>query len=183
MRKIPDYVRATTPDERFLLRAGVPADYWHTDLKQLKFRQIAIGKTKVTPAQQRSGLKQLCVDPGGQLVVLASLVEEAALRIACFCLAEMQKAKLPFCLTTADQLWRIDKQDKEDAKRMRCIMIHNLMAEATGPRLQSVRDTLYHQRFRARLLVVAGTKDPFGFVTTRLHLRPDLCCYVEDDFT
>jgi hypothetical protein len=141
-----------------------------------------MGKQKISPTQQRNGLKEVWTNPNTQYVVLASAVEEEALRAACFVLMQLHKTSTRFKIVPADQLWRLEKLDKEETKRLRTIAVHNVLTpHLTGARYLALRDMLYHNLYRTRLLVVTGTKDPYGFSVKQLGIRPDLCCYFEDN--
>ena len=177
MRKFLATDRAETAYERALVRHGIPHEYWYQNFKSLPFRSVAFGREKLTPANQRSGLRALASDPRDQLAIISSTPEEPALAAACCVYMSMLLGSIPCCLVSADYP-KLPKRFAEDSQNLRAIVIHNLLAHATPERMQKVRDLLWRHRYTARVVVVTSTQDPYEFSTAQLGMRPTLCCLV-----
>jgi len=174
-----DLARARTVEETEWARAGIPARYWDTILKQLKFRSCGFGTQKkgpkVTAAQQRQALRQVIVEPMRQLVVLGSFpTDEGALAAASSVLC--QAAGEGAFVQMIDAAYARERLPKET----NIYAVHNLMNHSSNERVEQVRDLLLRWRRPAKLVVVAGCKDPYSFCVNRLCLRPDAVGFIAD---
>ena len=185
-----DLDRARKLEEQDFARVGIPARFWDTLLQDLVFRQCSFAvepnakpaKTKtpklrapIKPHQQRQMLLQIIKDPRGQLVVLgASPTDEGALAAASSTL--IQARREDYVVRVVDAAYTRERLPRETT----VYAIHNILNDASNERVEAVRDLLLRWRRPARIVVVAGCRDPYAFCVNRLCLKPDLVGYILD---
>lgn len=180
MQKFLAQDRAETAYERALVRNNIPHEYWYQDFNTLPFTTVRFRHDqKLSSTQQRSGLLALCSDPRNQLAIIASTPEEPAMSAACCCLMMMLTNAMACGLVSADNPV-LPKRYVEDARSLRALMVHNFLAHATPDRVQKVRDLMWRHRYVARVVVVTGTNDPYGFCVSKIGMRPTLVCLLKD---
>lgn len=176
---LPSIDRARDEAEQRLAKAGVPFRHWRHDIKKIPFRRCVIGPGKkaefLRPATQRRALKQLIMEPHGQLVVVGSNpTDDGALMAASWVVRELLAfdflAKFINATQAADRL----------SNGITGYAVHNVMANCSADRAEQLRDLLIRWTTPVRVVAVAGTQNPYDFCTSRLALKPDFCCYVQD---
>jgi len=158
---------------------GIPARFWDTLLKDVKFRSCDFRSrkkaSKITPAQQRQILRQIIMEPRGQLVVLGSgPTDEGGLAAASSTLVQARREG--YVVRVVDAAYTRERLPRETT----LYAVHNIVNHASNERVEAVRDLLLRWRRPARIVVVAGCKNPYAFCINRLCLKPDLVGYCLD---
>lgn len=174
-----DVERARQIEEQDFARVGIPARFWDTLLRDLKFRRcgFAVQKKapKITPQQQRQILRQIILEPHGQLVVLGSSpTDEGALAAASSTLVQARREG--YVVRVIDAAYARERLPRET----NVYVVHNILNHSSDERVEAVRDLLLRWRRPARIVVVAGCPDPYAFCTNRLCLKPDLVGFILD---
>lgn len=180
--------------------ARLPESYWKTSLTELDFRRCAVdivgsGTKEWTPAKQRSELERVAKNPRGQLICIGSKpYEEAAFAAACWMLRELLhsfdcKKRVGAVnaawlgnggfadVVTSDEVRDHYKREHLPA-HAGGYAIYNTTVDSDNTHCQGVRNLLEEYSSPIRIVVVAGCSDPYDFCRGRLHLRPDVCCYL-----
>jgi hypothetical protein len=173
---IHDVAFARDPHERRLAQAGVPREFWHLGVKQIHFATLTAWGRKVAPAEQRFWLKALIREPRRELVVIGSPYEELpGLALAFITAMEFGRQGNEY-----NKTHRVVDTDTQFLplpylKMPEVLILHNLIDNAPDERIMRVRDTLLRFRGAVRIVVVAGTRDPWSWSMSKLLLRPDIC--------
>jgi len=187
-----DIERARDEEEQDFARVGIPSRFWDTLLKDLSFRECSFAvstkavpkkpsrrqtkiKQPIRPHRQRQQLRQIIMEPRGQLVVLGSWpTDEGALAAAASTLVQTRQEG--YTVRVVDAAYTRERMPQNTA----AYLVHNILDHASDERVEAVRDLMLRWRRPARIIVVGGCRDPYAFCTTRLCLKPDLVGFIQD---
>jgi hypothetical protein len=151
---------------------GIQAKYCRTNFDQMRLRRVAIGRVYLSETGQRTLLKATIHHPRKQLIVMASEPnDEQALAGAYWLLIKLyEDKKLRFGVIDSQRNMYYRKGEVP-----RVILIHNILANATGERLERIRDTLLRYPLSVRIVVLCGVRDPYVFCVQNIGLVPHFC--------
>jgi len=178
---VSDLSLARDERELRLAQACVPREFWNLELSSIAMARIsAWGGRKVSVAEQRFWCKTLLKQPRNQKCFIGSVGESAGLALATVLAHDMgfNKKKQQY-----DQTYRILSVDaqhlpikRESGPGPGIIIVHNVLDKSPAERIMHVRDLLLRFPKTIRLVVIDGTRDPWGWTMNNLVLRPDICC-------
>lgn len=164
-----------------LAHQGVPREYWSLTPNDIGFASIkAWGGRKVSPAEQRFWFKSLIKQQNRQKCIIASATEDAGLALATAVAVNFgyeiknQEYQGPQRIISVDAQYLPAK--REPHQEVAIVLVHNVLANAPAERIMKVRDILVRYPKSVRMVVVLGTKDPWGWSMNNLVIRPDICC-------
>jgi hypothetical protein len=174
----PDRYIAQTPQERQLVKLGVPSEYWYVSKPDLRFRETKVHGFSLSAKAQRQWMMRIAMDPRqmrGLTVAGSDPTDEGALYMA-YCV--LRKA-----LSRGYDVGVVDlSQEKppyfEDYPHF--LVLHNLKHNATSERCERTRDLLLRFRYCSRMVVVAGTTNPFDFCIKKINLYPRVAMRLTD---
>lgn len=171
-----DTATARNVAERTWAKHGIDRRFWNTQFSDLRFKKTGAG--------QRSSLSTVA-----QRGLVKALIKDARKQLVCFGSAPTDNGALRAAYYVAQTLhlngWRmavIDLQvEKVSFEHLpKVIVFENILITATDARVERLRDLLHRFRSCLRIVCVAGTIDPYKFITHHIGLEPDGICRLLD---
>jgi len=198
----PQWKRASI-DERLLLLAGIPSQYWKPLVKLPPFLGITIPagdhKIRITPERQLDVYTRLLeradtLLSSGVVAIGSSETDDVALHLGVNLIRHY--LTLPAKPAKVIDLGRVPSLDETDhsgnnigrdwwriADAAPIVLLYNIIPLcACDSRVVLLRDLLSRFSEATRIVIIAGT-DPFDFMVDRVHYRPDVILHTRGGFS
>ena len=167
--------------ERCYAKLEIDRAYWHPTPDKwphVRFSRVKSGQTIWSSILQRQWVQATIEDPKNQLLILSSTGDDSnAMTMAAYIAAKINYRR-HFVLTT-DISYRIPHIPKGESLPT-FLLFHNILGNATNARCEQLRNNLVRFRNCARVVVVAGCKNPHRFATEKLGLSADCYCRIAE---
>ena len=169
---------AKTKAQKMAYVSGIPHHYWADDESQPTFRTLECGDGLVSAKQQQEWANSLFTEKNWQrpyLVVIGSdPTDDAAMSMAMRLARTMIDRKVEIVVQNLGSLKPVEADEDETV----AFFGHNVMADMTAARAQTVRDWLEEHPGHLRVLVVAG--NPAEAIFRRIRIDPDAIFLLDD---
>jgi len=163
--------------DRKLCRTGVPPEFWNPEYKNVSFKPVSLGSTKISPTAQKQFIRAYLKHPPRNrpfITITSGPTDNGALYLGYLLLIRYAKDSHTVAALDAAQPIQFMEQFPE------LILIHNILGKATQERVEVVRDILVKFRSSFKVLVVADTDNPYQWTTKNIGVYPHMVFKVGD---
>lgn len=175
----PDRFLAKTLREKKMSRAGVPSYLWNPKSALVKCAATQNRGGKLSGTALLQWLKTLSKHPPRMAPILAissTPTDLGALHLGYL----LMNVMLTSHEKSVASLNMAEEMPGYFESRPDCVVLHNVLKNATDARKQMTRDVLLRFWFSFRIVVLAGTDNPEKWMLENLAMVPDLSIHVKD---